>query len=203
MSVSYTSKITKWDHQKGFGYLRHQKSQLFLHRKDFAEHHKRPAKGDKICYQVGIDSKGRRCAVEAVHVNDGGKLTIWTWFVLALLLFMPVLAWSHFILIKNPHLNFLVLAFLIINLITYVTYKRDKALARAKSWRTPEALLHFLELIGGWPAALLAQRQFRHKCSKGSFQIIFWLIVILHISLAVDYLFDGSIYSNLLIKITE
>ena len=33
------------------------------------------------------------------------------------------------------------------------------------------------ELLGGWPAAFLAQRRLRHKCSKSSYQFVFWLIV--------------------------
>ena len=38
--------------------------------------------------------------------------------------------------------------------------------------------LHLLELLGGWPGAFLAQRRLRHKCSKGSYQFVFWLIVL-------------------------
>jgi uncharacterized membrane protein YsdA (DUF1294 family) len=45
-----------------------------------------------------------------------------------------------------------------------------------------------LELAGGWPGAFLAQRRLRHKCSKVSYQITFWLIVSLHIYVATDYL---------------
>lgn len=190
----HTSKIVEWDRQKGFGFLLHQKSRLFLHRRDFAEHHKRPAKGDRIRYRIGSDSKGRRCAVEAVHVNDGGEITILTWLFLMILVAMPVLAWSHFLLVKKTDLSLLLPLPLIVNIITYFVYKRDKALARAKRWRTPEAKLHFLEFIGGWPAALLAQRQFRHKCSKTDFQTTYWLIVMLHLYLAIDYLLDWKIF---------
>lgn len=64
-----------------------------------------------------------------------------------------------------------------INLLTFGAYVHDKRRAREQGWRLPEARLHLLELLGGWPAALLAQRWWRHKCSKLSYQIIFWLIV--------------------------
>lgn len=194
----HTSEIIEWDRRNGFGFLRHQKGKLFLHHRDFAEYHKRPCKGDKIRYKIGSDPKGRRCAVEAVHVNDGGKITPLTWLALILLVTAPALAWSHFILVKKPQWIFLFLPLLVINLMTYVAYKKDKALARAKMWRTSEATLHFLELIGGWPAALLAQRQFRHKCSKASFQTAYWTIVILHQYLAVDYLFDWVILNRII-----
>lgn len=192
----HTAKIVEWDPRKGFGYLRHQKGRLFIHRKDFAEHHKRPTKGDRIRYRVGTDTKGRRCAVQAVHVNDGGKITVLTWLGLVLLLLMPVLAWSHLLLVDYPRFTCLWLLFPAVNLATYSAYKNDKARARAKAWRTSEASLHFLELLGGWPAALLAQRQFRHKCTKTSFQTTYWLVVALHLYLATDYLMDWKLVGH-------
>jgi uncharacterized membrane protein YsdA (DUF1294 family)/cold shock CspA family protein len=193
-----TSKIVEWDQQKGFGYLRHQKGKLFLHHKDFSEHHKRPGKGDRIHYQVGSDHKGRRCAVEARQVNDGGKITLFTWIKLTLLAAIPVLAWSHLMLTQKLPILLLILPLVVINLVTYFTYKGDKANARAKVWRTSEVKLHFLELIGGWPAAFVAQRQFRHKCSKGSFQATYWMIVGLHLFLAIDYVFDWAILKTII-----
>jgi len=61
---------------------------------------------------------------------------------------------------------------------TYWIYAVDKRRAEAGSWRISEAQLHLLELLGGWPGAFLAQRRLRHKCSKGSYQMMFWLIVL-------------------------
>lgn len=202
-SPVFTSKIIEWDDQKGFGYLLNQKGKLFLHRKDFAERHKRPVKGDRVHYQIGTDPKGRRCAVEARHVNDGGKITILTWISLILFPAMPIFAWSHLMIINKLPILFLILPLLGINIFTYSTYKNDKANARAKAWRTSEASLHFLELIGGWPAAFVAQRQFRHKCSKGSFQVSYWAIVIIHVSLAIDYIFNLGLTKALLAAIIE
>ncbi|SJM91388.1 Cold-shock protein (fragment) [Crenothrix polyspora] len=49
-------------------------------------------------------------------------------------------------------------------------------------WRIPEKSLHTLELLGGWPGALLAQRTLRHKNRKPSYQVVFWLIVGLHVA---------------------
>jgi uncharacterized membrane protein YsdA (DUF1294 family) len=67
---------------------------------------------------------------------------------------------------------------LAINALTYWTYARDKRRAQQGEWRISENQLHVLELLGGWPGALLAQRRLRHKCSKGSYQFVFWLIVL-------------------------
>jgi uncharacterized membrane protein YsdA (DUF1294 family) len=73
-----------------------------------------------------------------------------------------------------------------INLATYVVYAADKRRARAQEWRVSEAKLQSLALIGGWPAAFVAQHRLRHKCAKVSFQIVFWLIVAVHQFVAVD-----------------
>ena len=67
---------------------------------------------------------------------------------------------------------------LAINLLTYAAYASDKRRAIEKEWRLPEARLHLLALLGGWLGAFLAQRRLRHKCSRGSFQFVFWLTVI-------------------------
>jgi len=64
----------------------------------------------------------------------------------------------------------------------------DKKRARAREWRISERFLHLLELAGGWPGAFLAQRGLRHKCSKGGYQFMFWLIVIAYQFAAFDSL---------------
>ena len=71
--------------------------------------------------------------------------------------------------------------FLTINVGTYLTYGWDKYSAK-KDWdRVPENVLHWAALLGGWPGALAAQRHFRHKTVKPSFQRMFWLTVIANV----------------------
>ncbi len=67
---------------------------------------------------------------------------------------------------------------LLVNAFTFFIYWWDKSLARKGGWRVSELGLLFLALIGGSPAAFLAQRKFRHKTKKLSFQIKFWLVVL-------------------------
>lgn len=196
---THTAKIIQWDHQKGFGYLLHNKQKLFLHRRDFSEYHKKPSPGDIIHFNIGKDSKGRICATNATHKNDGGRLTLTNILLLIPLLFLPIIA-----LYKLQHLNkipltIIPLAIITINILTYFAYEIDKAKARAKAWRTPESTLQFLALIGGWPAAYIAQKRLRHKCSKSSFQFIFWLTITLHQLTAFDYIKNWK-YSNIAIK---
>ncbi|MBB5863388.1 DUF1294 domain-containing protein [Xanthomonas sp. 3058] len=62
-----------------------------------------------------------------------------------------------------------------------IAYRGDKRAAQRGRQRTPEATLHLIALLGGWPGALLAQQLFRHKSSKATFQLRFWITVVLNI----------------------
>jgi uncharacterized membrane protein YsdA (DUF1294 family) len=83
-------------------------------------------------------------------------------------------------------------AYGIVSLLAFLLYWSDKRKARADHWRTPENVLHAVELAGGWPGALLAQQLFRHKTRKVSFQLLFWMIVLLHQVFWIDQLFLGA-----------
>lgn len=56
----------------------------------------------------------------------------------------------------------------------------DKRQSRNGGWRLSERTLHGIELAGGWPGSWAGQRYFRHKTSKMSYQVLFWLIVVAH-----------------------
>jgi uncharacterized membrane protein YsdA (DUF1294 family) len=77
---------------------------------------------------------------------------------------------------------------LVLSAVTYWVYAMDKRRAEAGEWRVPEVWLHFLELLSGWPGAFLAQGRLRHKCSKTSYQFVFWLIVLIYQFVAFDSL---------------
>jgi uncharacterized membrane protein YsdA (DUF1294 family) len=47
-----------------------------------------------------------------------------------------------------------------------------------------ENSLHLVSLCGGWPGALIAQQQFRHKTVKRLFQAVFWIAVALNLAAA-------------------
>jgi uncharacterized membrane protein YsdA (DUF1294 family) len=63
---------------------------------------------------------------------------------------------------------------------TVLAYGLDKSAAVRERWRVKESTLHMLALAGGWPGALIAQRVFRHKSRKPSFQAGFLVTVILN-----------------------
>lgn len=64
-----------------------------------------------------------------------------------------------------------------LNSVTFLIYGFDKRQAVKSKIRVPELVLHLLALIGGSPAAAIAQIVFRHKTKKTRFRIIFFLIV--------------------------
>ncbi|MGF0237891.1 DUF1294 domain-containing protein [Rhodococcus sp. IEGM1300] len=88
-------------------------------------------------------------------------------------------------------------AYGVISVLAFFLYWRDKRKAREAHWRTPENVLHAVELAGGWPGALIAQQLFRHKTRKISFQLIFWAIVLMHQVFWIDQLFIGAQWSSL------
>ncbi|WP_203228024.1 DUF1294 domain-containing protein [Roseovarius dicentrarchi] len=59
--------------------------------------------------------------------------------------------------------------FLIVNAVTFILFWHDKRRSVVRAWRTPEKRLLTLAIIGGWPAAKLAQRMLRHKTRKQPF----------------------------------
>ena len=67
------------------------------------------------------------------------------------------------------------------NVVTFLFYGYDKWIAGSSFTRLPEKVLHGLAVLGGSPAALIAQKLFRHKTIKKSFQIVYWLIVVIQI----------------------
>jgi uncharacterized membrane protein YsdA (DUF1294 family) len=86
------------------------------------------------------------------------------------------------------------LAYLLASVLAFALYARDKYQARNDGWRTPEKVLHAAELLGGWAGALLAQQVFRHKTRKASYQVLFWLIVLLHELFWLDRVLLGGTF---------
>lgn len=79
--------------------------------------------------------------------------------------------------VPKTFLLFVVFQLVSINLVTVLAYYVDKRAARKGAWRVPEANLHTLEFLGGWPGALLAQKIFRHKTkNKVIKRLLCWLL---------------------------
>ena len=123
------------------------------------------------------------------------KISLTAAFLLSSALILPCAALSKLSASLDPRLLFGYLT--MISAVTFALYFRDKRRAAAGEWRISEATLHVAELLGGWPGAFLAQRLFRHKIVKGSYQFAFWLVILLHEYVALDYLKDWSVTRQL------
>lgn len=133
------------------------------------------------------DSSKRQVKTSAGHPG----LRLWQVFFLALLMVGPVVALLRLDAFGEP---LLVIATVFgVSLLAFVAQWIDKRRAEAEHWRVPEKALHLLELLGGWPGAFLAQRIFRHKTAKLSYQFVFWLIVAAYEYAAVDFLLGWKI----------
>lgn len=113
------------------------------------------------------------------------------WLRLILLLILPLIAALS--LFKDYGAPWILCAYIVVSLITYYFYWDDKRRAKLGERRIPEVYLHFWSLVGGWPGAFVAQQQFRHKTKKLSFQLTYWLIVVVHQLIWFDWLIlDGK-----------
>ncbi|MBY0527760.1 MAG: DUF1294 domain-containing protein [Gemmataceae bacterium] len=70
-----------------------------------------------------------------------------------------------------------------VNLTAVAYYRYDKWQAQRVGRRVPEVVLHGLAFAGGSPGAYAAMQLFRHKTIKGSFRVVFWIIVVLQAAL--------------------
>ena len=74
---------------------------------------------------------------------------------------------------------------LIVNLLTYFLYWKDKRASIAKDWRVPEHVLLCAGFMGGTPAAWAAQHHLRHKLKKSKFQNRFHMLTAIQIGALV------------------
>lgn len=71
----------------------------------------------------------------------------------------------------TSQMEILIIYILLINLIAFVMYGRDKRKAKKDAWRIPEHRLLMVAWLGGAFGALLGMRCFRHKTQHWRFRI--------------------------------
>ena len=78
---------------------------------------------------------------------------------------------------------------IVMSIACFIAYGLDKRQAANGGRRVSERTLHLLAFLGGWPGALVAQRQFRHKTQNVPFRIVFWIVIVFHVGIvgAVAY----------------
>lgn len=193
MSDSSKGRLVLWNDDKGFGFVRPDNGEkdFFLHISAIKNYRKgmsrRPELGDTVHFQPITDREAaqqRRILHATIEQMTVVAPTLhhptswWQTFCLKALVGAPLLL-SSYVIWKNG--NPLPLAsYLFMSVLSILYYGFDKRNSLTNRWRIPEFYLHSFELLGGWPGALLAQNEFRHKNKKPSYQRIFWAIVALH-----------------------
>ena len=162
---------------------------------NFIERTKWPEENDRVSFVSGTDPQGRPCAQRIVLLERGSVLG-WAHFAaVALLLVLPALAVPKLAEWLSPW--WIALCALATSGLAWLNLWLDKRYALTLRFRVPEATLHLFELTGGWPGSLLAQRFFRHKISKRSYQVVFWMIVLLYQLLSIDLVLGGFLAEGL------
>lgn len=181
--MRHQGRITTWKDDKGFGFITPSGGgqQVFVHIHSFSSRQRRPEGNELVTYERAVDGKGRLQARAVAFIGDQprrpaapGRSKLPPIFAVCFLVFVAgavVAGW----------LPGAVLAlYIIASIVAFFAYAVDKSAASRNRWRTQESTLHLFALLGGWPGALAAQRLFRHKSSKASFQAMFWLTVVLN-----------------------
>lgn len=206
--------IETWKPAEGFGFIQPSGGgkDYFFHKSAIVGR-QTPAVGQRVSYTVGRDSKGRNQAEditiegeatlrEKVQGQTKGRIglpdlpgglqlskinsTYMLLFALPFLFAILTLSWIPMAL------------YAIVSLVGFGAITLDKRFAQANMWRIPEATLHLIEILGGWPGSGLAQQIVRHKTQKASYQITFWVIAALHLIIGIDYFFFGFSLSQLI-----
>lgn len=182
--MRHQGRLQDWNDDKGFGFVTPHGGgdRAFVHIKAFVKAPRRPMDGDVITYTLDRDAQGRLRASEvrlaAVPTREDDRARPGMIGPTFALLFCATLL--GMVLVGQLPFGAL-LAYAGMSGAAFLAYWRDKAAAQAGDQRTPEDLLQFLALACGWPGALLAQRMFRHKSRKQSFQTTFWGAVTMNV----------------------
>ena len=83
----------------------------------------------------------------------------------------------------DPVLSWLLSA----NVVAFAAYGYDKRIAGTQRTRVPERTLLALVIVGGSLGAFTGMHLFHHKTAKTSFQVRFWIIVLIQVLLLVAY----------------
>lgn len=211
MAHKQQGHIKKWQDDKGFGFIETGTGEsVFFHVSAFKAQ-RRPEIGEQVVFTVGQDNQGRLQAKDVQELSfvqqkmaqknqkirqrnhkrsaqaefEAGQkkrlfLGIGFYGVVILLAVMNKLSW-------------LVIAwYVILGVITYGMYAKDKAAAQNGDWRTPESTLHLLSTLGGWVGALVAQTYLRHKSQKPEFRIVYYLTVIINLAGLLFIMVNGG-----------
>ncbi len=181
--MRFEGTITTWKENEGYGFITPTAGgkEVFVHIKSLANRRRRPRENDVVTFELGADTQGRPQAQRVAYADEKDSwpsLSRRSYTSLALVTaFFAFLTGATF----ARRLPFAVVGlYAVTSAIAFALYAIDKSAAKHGRWRTQEMTLQFWALIGGWPGAIVAQTLLRHKTKKLSFQIVFWIMVVLN-----------------------
>lgn len=203
-------KVVRWEAGRGFGFIQSPGpgAEVFFHIRDFRGPGA-PAEGMAVSFEeIHMGGKGPRAmAVQvlgAAHVSASARkaraprrtlpsrspVDPWLpWTLLLAAICVGVLVCA--VVVRQLPVHVLLVG-LLVNALTFWCYWLDKHAAQKGTWRTPEKTLHGLGLLGGWPAARIAQQVLRHKSNKASFQQRYWMTVLLNVATLAGMVWFGA-----------
>jgi uncharacterized membrane protein YsdA (DUF1294 family)/cold shock CspA family protein len=191
--MRFAGRVTEWNDEKGFGFAvpNGGGTRAFVHISQFKRSSRRPVAGDLISYLPLVDERGRTNAQQIRHVGE--RIAVpqtpsrFPRAVLGLGVLGLIGVSAAFGLLPPVLLG----AYLGLSALSYLMYWWDKSAAQNGNRRTPENNLHLMDILGGWPGALVAQQQFHHKTAKPSFQMAFWVTVFLNVAICIWFVKSG------------
>ncbi|GAA4170745.1 cold shock and DUF1294 domain-containing protein [Gryllotalpicola koreensis] len=207
--ASLRGTLVSWNDARGFGFIETEggRARVFVHASAFASAGPRPHAGDRVGFELGAGPDGRQRArqasVLASHADSGirmptraprpharpSALPFVPVAVFAVFLALAIAAWGASAWFASIYIGMSAIAFGV--------YAWDKQAAIDGAWRTRESTLQALALLGGWPGAVFAQQLLRHKSRKTSFQLVFWLLVIVNVAAFVALVWRPELVAQL------
>lgn len=173
---------TRWEDARGFGFVTPVAGgpPFFLHISELPQGAPRPVVGDVVTFQPGRDGQNRPRALQVQCPASERRTSIaggvWAAALIGVAYYVALGVSTVLRLLPGAVIALSGLA----SVAVFVLYEVDKSAATRGVWRISESTLHLVSLLGGWSGALLAQRVFRHKTRKQSFQVMFWVTVVVN-----------------------
>jgi len=203
-------RLMEWNDERGFGFITplDGDGRVFVHVSEFPHDSRRPMAMDLLTYEVDCDERGRlrardvafmvrttasRARSGAATTAAGAHQPVVTGRAAVLLPIFVLGVTLAAALLVDPALAVLFFfGYIVMSAVLFAAYGLDKRAAQTGAFRTQESALHLLALMGGWPGALVAQRVFRHKTVKVSFQVGFWITVAVNYVVLVTLLVGAA-----------
>lgn len=189
--MKYKGKIVQWNDEKGFGFVQPMvdSQRVFFHISALTQRGRRPANGDLVIYTVENDKQNKlrvkhmSFTGKEARKNSGSRVRLLPVMIaIGVIGGLAAMAATNDVPIVVPAL------YGVASLLAFAFYAKDKSAAKRGKWRTPESHLHLINLFGGWPGGLMAQTHLRHKSSKTSFLVVFWITVLVNVLALACYL---------------